>query len=84
MRNSVVPTLCLLDSICSVARRQAIFFLWLPYPRDPKDDLVLEAALAGECQEIVTFNTRDFDGIERFGLWVETPREFLLRIGDIP
>ena len=27
---------------------------------------------------------RFFDGIEHFGLWVETPREFLLRIGEIP
>jgi predicted nucleic acid-binding protein len=67
-----------------VARRQAIFYLWRPYLRDPKDDLVLEAAVAGECAGIVTFNQRDFAGAERFGLWIESPRSFLARIGALP
>ncbi|MBS1107857.1 MAG: hypothetical protein H6Q91_3359, partial [Deltaproteobacteria bacterium] len=35
-----------LDYICSVARRQFIFFLWRPQLRDPGDDMVLEAAVA--------------------------------------
>ena len=54
-----------------------IFFLWRPY-------LVLEAAVAGECAGIVTFNQRDFAGAERFGLWIEDPRSFLARIGALP
>jgi predicted nucleic acid-binding protein len=51
--------------------------------RDPKDDPVLEWAVAGNGEGIVTFNARDFAGVERFGLWIMTPREFLARIGEI-
>lgn len=71
----------LIDYLCAVARRQEIFYLWRPALRDPDDDLVLEVAVAAGCDGIVTFNTRDFVGAERFGLWVEPPREFLGRIG---
>lgn len=70
-----------LDYLCSVAQLHDIFFLWRPTLRDPKDDLVLEAAVAGSCHGIVSNNTRDFEGIDQFGLWVETPAEFLKRIG---
>ena len=70
-----------LDYLCSVAELHEIFFLWRPILRDPKDDLVLEAAVAGSCDGIVTYNKRDFTGVETFGLWVETPSEFLQRIG---
>jgi putative PIN family toxin of toxin-antitoxin system len=66
-----------LDYLCRIAHRQDIFFLWRPLLRDPKDDLVLEAAVAGGCSVIVTYNIRDFVGAERFGLRVLRPPEFL-------
>jgi hypothetical protein len=50
--------------------------------RDAKDDLVLELAVAANCEGIVTFNATDFAGVERFGLWVMRPGEFLVRIGE--
>lgn len=71
-----------LDYLCSVARLHEIYFLWRPMLRDPKDELVLEVAVAGSCQGIVSYNKRDFVGAEQFGLWVESPREFLKRIGE--
>jgi hypothetical protein len=58
-------------------RPRAIHYLWRPFLPDPKDDLVLEAAVAGRCDTIVTFNRRDFRGVEQFGLRIRTPREFL-------
>jgi putative PIN family toxin of toxin-antitoxin system len=70
-----------LDYLCSVAHLHDVFFLWRPTLRDPKDDLVLEAAVAGSCDGIISYNKRDFGGVDRFGLWVETPGEFLKRIG---
>src|SRR5690349_14507086 len=55
----------LLDYLCAVGRRQPIFFPWRPYLPDPKDDLVLEAAVAGGCDGIVAFNVRHFAGVEK-------------------
>ncbi len=70
-----------LDFVCSVAYHQAIFFLWRPALRDPGDDMVLELAVAAGADFVVTFNTRDFAGSERFGLRVVRPGE-LLRLLD--
>lgn len=69
------------DYLCSVAKQQEIFFLWRPLLRDPKDDLVAEIAVAAGCDAIVTYNRRDFAGIEQFGIRVLTPIEFLIEIG---
>ncbi len=73
----------ILDYLCAVAERQEIFFLWRPHLRDPKDEMVLEAAVAGGCGRIVSFNQKDFMGAERFGVVVRTPREFLEEIGAV-
>ena len=70
-----------IDYLCAVGRRERIHYLWRPYLRDPKDDHVLELGVAANCEGIVTFNIRDFDGVERFGLWILTPLAFLERIG---
>src|SRR5438552_9625566 len=43
-----------IDYFCSVAIRQEIFFLWRPALRDSGDDLVLEVAVAANCEAIVT------------------------------
>jgi putative PIN family toxin of toxin-antitoxin system len=68
----------LVDYVCSVAVRQEIFFLWRPQLRDSGDDLVLEIAVASNCDAIVTHNVRDFAGAERFGIRVVDPRTFLV------
>jgi predicted nucleic acid-binding protein len=70
-----------LDYVCAAAERQRIYFLWRPTLPDPSDDLVLEVAAHGRCDRIVTFNTRDFVGSERFGVRVETPAMFLQSLG---
>ncbi|MCW5969629.1 MAG: PIN domain-containing protein [Blastocatellales bacterium] len=51
--------------------------------KDPKDDHVLEVAVEGGCDVIITFNTRDFAGIEQFGLRVLGPKAFLQLIGEV-
>lgn len=66
-----------LDFICSRARHSTIFYLWRPFLRDPRDDMVLEVAVEAQCRHIVTLNTRDFAGVERFGIRLLTPGEFL-------
>ena len=69
------------NSICSVAQRQGIFFLWRPMLRDPNDDMVAEVAVAAGCDAIITHNVRDFAGVERFKLAIQTPREFIETLG---
>jgi hypothetical protein len=73
-----------LDYLCSVATRREIFFLWRPFLRDREDDLVLELAVEASCDFIVTYNKRDFEGAEKFGIRVVTPKEFLEERGLIP
>jgi predicted nucleic acid-binding protein len=66
-----------LDYFCAVSDRRKVYFLWRPYLRDPMDDMVLEAAVAGQCKYIVTFNTRHFAGVDRFGIRAMWPSDFL-------
>jgi predicted nucleic acid-binding protein len=72
-----------LDYHCAVARHHEIFFLWRPYLKDPRNDMVLELAVKARCQFIITYNLRDFAGCERFRVRPLTPAEFLRRIGVI-
>jgi putative PIN family toxin of toxin-antitoxin system len=67
----------LLDYLCQVGEHREVFFLWRPTLRDPKDDMVLELAVEAGCDAIVTHNTKDFIGIERFGIRNVRPSEFL-------
>ena len=69
------------DYLCQVAKKQDIFFLWRPFLRDPDDDMLLELAVAAQCEGIVTHNVRDFDGVKKFGLSVFTPAMFLMKFG---
>ncbi len=73
-----------LDYLCTVAHRRNIFYLWRPFLNDPKDDMVLEVAVASACDYIVTFNQADFRGAEQFGIRVVTPKEFLKEVGELP
>ncbi|MCX7011401.1 MAG: putative toxin-antitoxin system toxin component, PIN family [Candidatus Sumerlaeota bacterium] len=66
-----------LDYFCAISDRRKVHFLWRPSLRDANDDMVLEAAVAGGCKRIVTFNTKDFAGVERFGIRAVPPGEFL-------
>jgi len=71
----------LIDYFCLVGRRHEIFFLWRPFLRDPKDDMVLELAVKAQCEYIVTHNVKDFRGAGQFNLQVLTPGEFLVERG---
>jgi predicted nucleic acid-binding protein len=72
------------DYLCKVSLHQPVFFLWRPLLPDPKDDMVLEAAIAGSCDCIVTFNVRDFAAASQFKVRVLTPHQFLSHIGALP
>jgi predicted nucleic acid-binding protein len=49
--------------------------------RDPGDEMVLEAAVNGRADSLVTFNVRDFGTVPaRFGIEVMVPREVIGRM----
>jgi putative PIN family toxin of toxin-antitoxin system len=71
----------ILDYLCQVANRREVFYLWRPFLKDPKDDMVLELAISSGCEALITYNQQDFVGIEQFGVEVIPPAAFLRRIG---
>jgi putative PIN family toxin of toxin-antitoxin system len=71
----------LLDAVAAVAEPVRLAFLWRPAARDPDDDMVLEAAVNGRTDGLVTFNIRDFAGVaKRFGVEVLSPGEAVRRL----
>ena len=72
----------LVDYLCQVAHRQEIHFLWRPTLTDPRDEFILELAVAAGCEAIVTHNVRDFMGVSRFRARVLTPAEFLTQLEE--
>lgn len=68
----------LLDYICATSESTQIYYLWRPILKDPKDDMILELAVASASDFIVTYNQKDFTQAEDFGIKIITPREILL------
>jgi len=66
-----------LDYFLSECMECRIYFLWRPRLPDPKDDLILELALAASAPIIVTHNTRHFEGVDSLGIRAVTPGDFL-------
>jgi predicted nucleic acid-binding protein len=63
----------LLDALCEVCTPVEISFLWRPMLRDANDEMVLEVAVNGRADRLLTFNERDFSGAGRLGITVERP-----------
>lgn len=63
--------------IAQMAYKQQIYFLWRPILPDPKDDMVLEVAIASGATHIVTFNDKDLRLASQFGITVLPPAAFI-------
>jgi putative PIN family toxin of toxin-antitoxin system len=69
------------DAVIAMLEPVESHFMWRPQLRDPADELVLEAAVNGQADAIVTFNRRDFGTAPgRFGVVVLTPGEAIRRV----
>ena len=67
-----------LAAFASTCEAVEISFQWRPQLTDADDEMVLEAAVNGQADALITHNLRDFvKGAERFGLRVMRPGEFL-------
>lgn len=71
----------ILDYICANSIERKIHYLWRPFLKDPKDDMILELAVESNSKFIITYNVKDFKGIEEFGIRAITPKEFIEIIG---
>jgi putative PIN family toxin of toxin-antitoxin system len=69
--------------LTSEAHLQEIYFHWRPFLPDSNDDMILELAVAAQAARIITFNIKDFRGVEQFGIQTVKPRDFLVEIGEI-
>jgi putative PIN family toxin of toxin-antitoxin system len=58
-----------------------VYYQWRPQVQDVDDEMVLESALNGRADVIVTHNVRDFQhAASKFRLRVVTPAEFLSEV----
>ena len=70
-----------IDAVIAIAEPVKIHYLWRPQLRDPSDEMVLETAVNGRANLLITFNVRDYGTAPaRFGIEVMTPREAVERI----
>jgi predicted nucleic acid-binding protein len=68
---SVPDVEALLDAVAAVAEPVRLAYLWRPTLPDADDDMVLETAVNGRADWIITFNLRDFGpAAEQFGIAV--------------
>lgn len=58
-----------------------VHFQWRPQARDPNDEMILEAAINGRADALVTYNVADFAGAaERFRISVLRPADLLKKV----
>jgi putative PIN family toxin of toxin-antitoxin system len=71
----------ILDALVAVAEPVRLSFRWRPILNDPGDDMVLETAVNGAADVLVTFNRRHFrDALQAFRLELASPSEFLAKL----
>lgn len=73
-----------LDDLASVARPVRLAFRWRPQLSDPGDDMVLETAVNGSADGIVTFNQHHFAKVsDNFDCAVMLPATALQHIRSV-
>ena len=71
----------LVNAVITMAAPVEIHFLWRPQLRDPADEMVLEAAINGRADALVTFDRRHYGvASAQFGIDTMLPRDAIARI----
>ncbi len=72
----------ILDALATVIAPVRLAFLWRPTLPDPEDDMVLETAVNGRADLLVTLNLRHFrPAATRFAITIASPAEALQHLG---
>jgi predicted nucleic acid-binding protein len=75
----------LLDAVALVAEPVRLAYLWRPLLTDAEDDMVLETAVNGRTEVLVTLNLRDFASARgMFDVEIVSPAEGLDRLRKRP
>jgi putative PIN family toxin of toxin-antitoxin system len=70
-----------LDALATVIEPVRLAFLWRPVLPDVDDDMVLETAVNGQADMLVTVNRRDFEpAVGMFTVQIVSPAEALRRL----
>ncbi|UWQ95031.1 putative toxin-antitoxin system toxin component, PIN family [Rhodobacteraceae bacterium M385] len=70
-----------LTDVAGIVQPVDLKFLWRPQLRDPGDEMVLETAVNGQVDALITHNTKDFGTApQRFGIELWTPADALRRL----
>ncbi|WP_353929180.1 putative toxin-antitoxin system toxin component, PIN family [Okeanomitos corallinicola TIOX110] len=73
----------IIEAICAISNQCNIFYLWRPVARDPDDDFVIDLAVECQADFIITYNQKDLQAAEKFGIKVLTPKQFLQQVGEL-
>jgi len=70
-----------LAELAALVEPVEVHFLWRPQVRDPNDEMVLEAAINGQADALVTYNVIDFRAAgERFTIPILRPVDLLKKV----
>lgn len=80
---SVKDVVAIIDALVAVGEPVRLSFRWRPILIDPEDDMVLETAVNGRADLLVTFNQQHFkEATDRFGVQIVSPGRALLRLRE--
>jgi putative PIN family toxin of toxin-antitoxin system len=70
----------ILDAVALVGEPIRLAFRWRPVLPDAADDMVLETAVNGRADSLVTLNLGDFEAVSMFGIELLSPAKALERL----
>jgi putative PIN family toxin of toxin-antitoxin system len=78
---SADDVLAILDAVAVIAEPVRLAYLWRPVLPDAEDDMVLETAVNGRADVLVTFNRRDFESAaDPFAVKISSPGRVIERM----
>ena len=78
---TVAEVAAILSEFAALIEPVEVHFRWRPQLSDPEDEMVLEAALNGRAEALVTHNMRHFETAgSRFGIEILRPQDVLRRL----
>jgi len=70
-----------LAELAALVEPVEVHFLWRPQVRDPNDEMVLEAAINGQADALITYNVTDFAlAGERFAIPILRAADLLKKV----